>query len=277
MQGGCADRTRTRRTRRAQSVAVTLGAALLLFPAGLLAGILGSTAGLASLASYPALLLAGLSPVAANVTNTVALLGSSMGSILGSRVELRGQGPAVRRWLPWAVVSGAAGAGLLLVTPPGSFELVVPFLIAGASVLLICAPRIRARATAKRAAAGLEEGHHRSMARLTAPLVAAWIYSGYFGAAAGVVVLAVLLAGTDSSLPRANALKNLVLAGSNGIAAITFAIFADVHWTAVVTLGLGCAVGGWIGPAIVRRVSPAVLRWLIGLAGIGLAIKLWFG
>lgn len=268
---------------------MTLGDLLLLFPAGVLAGILGSTAGLASLASYPALLLAGLPPVTANVTNTVALLGSSVGSILGSKTELRGQGAAVRRWLPWAVVSGAAGAGLLLITPSGSFEIVVPFLIAGASVLLVAAPRIRERVAARRVAApdahpasAASPGdttagdHRRSMARLTVPLVAAWIYSGYFGAAAGVVVLAVLLAGTDATLPRANALKNLVLGGSNGIAAITFAIFADVQWAAVLALGLGCTVGGWLGPMIVRRIPPTLLRWLIGLAGVGLAIKLWF-
>jgi len=154
----------------------------------------------------------------------------------------------------------------------------VPFLIAAASVLLVVAPRLRAWAAGRRAAGKSRPRHpRRSMIELTAMLVGAWIYSGYFGAAAGVLVLALLLAGTDATLTRANALKNLLLAGSNGIAAVAFALFADVEWWAVLALGVGCLAGGWLGPRIIRHVNPDLLRWLIGLAGIGLAIKLWLG
>jgi uncharacterized membrane protein YfcA len=121
-----------------------VGTVLLLLVAGVGAGITGSTAGLASLISYPALLAVGLPPVTANVTNTVALIGSSIGSVSGSRAELRGQGREIRRYTGIAVVAGAIGATLLLIGPADTFEGLVPYLIASASVLLLLSPRLRA-------------------------------------------------------------------------------------------------------------------------------------
>ncbi len=120
------------------------GTSALLVLAGIGAGIVGSTAGLASLISYPALLAIGLPPVTANVTNTVALIGSSIGSVSSSRQELRGQRADIRRWIGIAAVGGAAGATLLLLGPPGTFEALVPYLVAGASTLLLLSPRLRA-------------------------------------------------------------------------------------------------------------------------------------
>ncbi len=100
------------------------------------------------------------------------------------------------------------------------------------------------------------------------------MYGGYFGAAAGVVILALLLAATGDVLARTNALKNVVLALANGVAALTFAVVGPVEWAAVVPLALGCLVGGRIGPVLVRHSSARVLRLLIGLAGVALAVKL---
>ena len=104
-----------------------------------------------------------------------------------------------------------------------------------------------------------------------------FIYAGYFGAAAGVMILAIQLALTDRKLPVANALKNLTLGAANLTAAVAFAFTGDVYWPAVPPLLIGCVIGGRIGPAIVRRVPPNLLRWTIGLAGIGLAVRLWMG
>ena len=120
------------------------GTLLLLLVAGVGAGVTGSTAGLASLISYPALLAVGLPPVTANVTNTVALIGSSIGSVSGSRAELRGQGRDIRRYTGLAAIAGALGATLLLIGPAGTFQQLVPYLIAGASILLLLSPRLRA-------------------------------------------------------------------------------------------------------------------------------------
>ena len=274
------------------------GTLLLLLVAGVGAGITGSTAGLASLVSYPTLLAVGLPPVTANVTNTVALIGSSIGSVSGSRTELRGQGRDIRRYIGLAVVAGALGATLLLIGPAGTFEGLVPYLIASASVLLLLSPRLRAirsgRSTPAEASADPVEvtgdGARTAPSSAVGPAAPArrgalvpvglfltCVYGGYFGAAAGVMILALLLFATDKTLPRANALKNLLLGIANAVASLGFLIFADVRLAAVVPLGLGCVVGGRIGPAIVRRVPPTVMRTVIAVAGFGLSIKLWLG
>lgn len=247
------------------------GTLLLLLVAGVGAGITGSTAGLASLISYPALLAIGLPPVTANVTNTVALIGSSIGSVSGSRAELHRQGRDIRRYLWIAVLAGAIGATLLLIGPADTFEGLVPYLIASASVLLLLSPRLRALRTKRSTPAT-----GRSLL-VPMGLFFTCVYGGYFGAAAGVMILALLLFATDKALPAANALKNLLLGIANAVASVGFLIFADVRLAAVVPLGLGCVVGGRLGPAIVRRVPPAVLRTVIAVAGFGLSVKLWLG
>jgi uncharacterized membrane protein YfcA len=100
------------------------------------------------------------------------------------------------------------------------------------------------------------------------------IYGGYFGAGAGVMLLALMLWATAESLPRANAVKNVLLGVANGIAALAFVVLGDVRWHVVAPLGLGLLVGGRIGPIVVRRSNPAWLRAVVAVAGLGLAIKL---
>ncbi|MDQ6659099.1 MAG: sulfite exporter TauE/SafE family protein [Actinomycetota bacterium] len=252
---------------------MTFGDLGLLFVAGVGAGIVGSTAGLASLISYPALLLTGLPPVVANVTNTVGLIGSSAGSVLGSRREFSGRWRSLSRSLPLAAAGGLLGAILLLIGPPGSFERIVPFLVAFASTLLLLSPQIRA-AAARRAARRRVGSPSQSW--ILPVLFPCFVYGGYFGAAAGMIILAALLIGTEHSLPVANAMKNLMLGVANMVAAITFAFSTSVSWLSVPPLLLGCVLGGWLGPGIVRRINPAVLRWIIGIAGLALAVRLWF-
>jgi uncharacterized membrane protein YfcA len=200
------------------------------------------------------------------VTNTVALVCSSLGSTLGSRPELRGQAARVRALATAAVLGGAAGAGLLLVTSPATFERVAPWLIAGASVVILLRPRIQPEAPARH--------RHRAGARVLASVFLVGVYGGYFGAAAGVVLLAVLLAATTDTLARTNALKNVVLGIANATAAVAFALLADVDWLAALPLAIGLLAGGRLGPVVVRRSDAGVLRTVIGLLGLGLAIKL---
>ena len=238
----------------------------LLVLAGVGAGLTGSIAGLASLVSYPAVLATGLDPVSANVTNTVALVCSSVGSVTASRPELTGQGPRLRRLALAAALGGIAGAALLLATPADSFERIVPFLIAFASLAILVRRRLVD-------AAEHETRTHDGMAT-TAGVALVGVYGGYFGAGAGVMLLALLLWATSESLPRANAAKNLVLGVANGIAALVFVVVGDVHWDVVVPLGLGLLVGGRIGPVIVRRSDPGWLRLVIAMAGLGLAVTL---
>ncbi|WP_308258100.1 sulfite exporter TauE/SafE family protein [Pseudonocardia lacus] len=257
---------------------------LLLVGAGVAAGLCGSMAGLASLFSYPALLAVGLPATTANVTNTVALAFSTVGAAAGSRPELAGQARTVGRLALVALPGGALGAGLLLLTPPGVFEVVVPVLVAGASVALLLQPRLRARGERRRRADGPGAV---SADALGAPVGSAWpsrpvlagvllvsVYGGYFGAAAGVLMLALVLVGLPVSLLQGNALKTVLLGLANLVAAAGFAFFGPVEWWAVPPMAAGLLVGAWCGPALARRLPAAVLRTGIALAGMGLAVSL---
>ena len=244
---------------------MTLWRAVLLVLAGVGAGLAGSIAGLASLVSYPALLAVGLTPVAANVTNTIALVFNTAGTMAGSRPELRGQRPRIRELGVIAVAGGLVGGTILLLTPASAFERVVPWLI-GLGSLTILVPR--------RPTLHLDDVPAPASRVLFAGIFAIGVYAGYFGAAAGVLMLALLLITTPDTLARCNALKNVVLGISNVVAAVIFAIFGPVHWLVALPLAAGVLVGGRIGPVIVRHSPTRVLRVLIALAGLGLAIHL---
>lgn len=263
---------------------MTVGTALLLVVAGLGAGLAGSVAGLASLFSYPALLAVGLPATAANVTNTVALAFSTIGAVAGSRPELVGQSGRARSFGVLSVLGGAAGALLLLLTPPGVFERVVPFLVGGASMVLLVGGRARPVVAADTRAADVHPrleyfdaeaaGPHRPPMLVGFGVFVVSVYGGYFGAAAGVLMLALLTTMLPETLIRANGLKNLLLGLANIVAALGFAVFGPVSWQAAVPLAAGLLVGSWIGPAVARRVPSGPLRVMIALAGIGLAVKL---
>ena len=237
---------------------------LLLVVAGLAAGLSGSIAGLASLISYPALLAVGLGPITANVTNTVALVFSSVGSTLGSRPELKGQAKRVRSLALVAVLGGAVGAGLLLLTPSATFERIAPWLIGIASLAILLRPRIRAA----------RELHEQAGPGLIAGVFLIAVYGGYFGAAAGVMLLALMLVATGQTLARSNALKNVLLGIANAAAALGFALLGPVHWSAAAPLAVGLLAGGRLGPVVVRHSNADLLRVAIGLAGLALAFKL---
>ncbi len=239
-----------------------------LVAAGLGAGLVGSVAGLASLVSYPALLAAGLSPLAANVTNTVALTANGVGAAAGSTPELRGQWGRVARLAVLMAVGGAAGAAVLLLLPASTFEVVVPVLVAAASVLLVAQPALR------RAAARRHPDPRRARRVRALGVLGSATYGGYFGAAAGVVLLAVLQATSEDSLARSNAHKNVLLGVSNGVAAVGFAVLAPVDWGAAAAMAVGVVVGARLGPLLVRRAPDGPLRVVIGLGGAALAVRL---
>jgi uncharacterized membrane protein YfcA len=229
---------------------------------GVVAGVVSTVASLASIVSYPALLAMGLPPLSANVTNTVALMFTAVGAALGSRPELRGQAGLVGRFGVITVLGGATGAALLLVTPPTAFEAAAPWLVGVASLTLLL------NRTARRP----KRGAHRVALRVMLFCVA--LYVGYFGAAGGILMLAVLTALIDRPLAAVNAVKNAVAGMANGVAAIGFAAFGPVRWGAAVPLAVGFLAGGWLGPALVRRLPGGVLRVVIGTCGIAVAVKL---
>jgi hypothetical protein len=269
---------------------VTPGLFALLVGAGIAAGLAGSIAGLASLFSYPALLAAGLPATAANVTNTVSLAVGSISTITSSRPDLAGQAGTARRLGLVCALGGATGAGLLLLTPSDLFTRIVPFLVGGASVLLLVGRR-PPQPLAQPEPLGQLEGlgqlkglgqpetlgpdvQPRRRRGMTAAVLAVSVYGGYFGAAAGVLMLALLLAALPETLIRVNALKNVLLGLANVIAAVGFAVFGPVSWLAAVPLTIGLLLGSWFGPPVVRRLPANLLRIGIAVAGVGLAVKL---
>jgi uncharacterized protein len=278
---------------------VTVAEALALVAAGVVAGVFSTVVGLASVVSYPALLAIGLPPLSANMTNTVSLLFTGVGAAVGSRPELAGQGARVRRLAMIAAVGGGAGAALLLITPPPTFVRVAPVLIGAASLALLARPRLgpesrrdgrRGRGEIEPGERGIEgsrhdeapgPGHgarrHRDRERspwLLAGVFGVAVYVGYFGAAGGIVMLAVLTAMVAEPLARTNAVKNILGGVTNTVAAAAFAVFGHVDWAAVVPLAAGFLMGGWTGPALVRRIPGQVLRVLVAVCGLAVAVKL---
>jgi len=234
---------------------------------GALAGLVSTVASVASVVSYPVLLAIGLPPLAANVTNTVALLFTAPGAAAGSRPELAGQRARLLRLGPACVAGGAAGSAVLLLTPASWFGYAAPVLIAAGSVILLL-PRPAARTPdpAGEAVAGWG---------LCAAVAAVACYIGYFGAAGGILMLAVLAATQAGPLPRANAAKNVLNGLANLAAAVAFTWFGPVDWAVVPPLAAGFLAGGAVGPAVVRRMPARVLR--VGVAAVGLAIAIKLG
>ncbi|GGK40196.1 sulfite exporter TauE/SafE family protein [Nocardia camponoti] len=235
----------------------------LLVVAGFFTGLIGFVTGMASIVSYPALLAAGLPPVTANVTNTVAMVAVGVGATANSGRELVGRGKTLVVWSVLSAIGGVIGAVALLVAPAGAFEVIVPFLVALASLALLVQPVVR-----------------RHIGELNAPWVVPLgvfliaIYGGYFGAGAGVIYLSMMMLVSSETVWSASVLKSFLLGIANLVAAVGFAIFGPVHWAAAVALGLGAFVGGWCGPPTVKVIPPNALRVGVGIGGLGLALYL---
>ncbi len=250
---------------------------LLLMAAGMGAGFAGSVTGLASLISYPALLATGLTPLAANVTNTLGLLGNGIGTAVGAKAELRGHGRRVARLSIWAGLGGAAGAGLLLWGSSATFEQVVPWLIALGAVLLLLRDPLRDWLERRRMVEGpVEALRPPSWPRLV-PVALVGIYGGYFGAGAGIIMLGLLSLETLEPWPVTNAVKNMTLTAANGVAALIFTLVSPVDWPAAAAMAIGVVGGSWCGPIAVRVLPERPLRIAIALAGFALAVALFVG
>lgn len=238
--------------------------------AGIGAGSLNAVLGSGSLISFPTLIALGYPPVLANVSNNIGLVPGAIGTAVGFRSELRGQG---RRVATLAVASGAgalAGAGLLLTLPPGVFDAVVPALVLLACVLMVLQPRLSRWVAGRRRADAREVG-----AAPMAIALGAGIYGGYFGAAQGVILLVMLAVFVPDDIHRLNALKGVLAGIVNGLAALVFIAVAEVAWDAVALVGAGALVGGTIGSRFARRLSATTLRALVVVLGIGVSLRLF--
>lgn len=236
--------------------------------------MIGSIAGLASLVSYPAMLALGVGPLAANVINIMALLTNGVGSAAGSRIELRGQGPRLLTLVTFTGLGGAIGAVLLLVGSFSVFADVVPWLVAFGGVLLLSRDGLRAWLKLRRDPTSAARTRPTRPWFKLVPIVLVGIYSGYFGAGAGIIMFAVLSIQLVEPLPVTNAVKNVGQAASNGVAAVVYAFVAPVDWPAAAALAIGILCGSWWGPAIVRVLPEREFRIAVALRTFVLAAAL---
>jgi uncharacterized membrane protein YfcA len=245
---------------------MTVLQALALAAAGLAAGTTSAMAGGASIITFPVLLAMGVPPLAANVTNTVGLAPIVVGTALGSAPELRGQRGRLTALGPTALVGGLGGAIVLLSTPAATFRAIVPGLIAGSCLLLLAQPWL-VRHT-------LRSGRRRRHAAAQASTFLVGFYTGYFGAASGVLFLALVGLVSTASLHDLNAVKNMLVGAANLLATVVFVLVAPVRWPMAAALAVGSVLGGAVGAHLVRRVPARYLRTGIALVGLAVAARL---
>ncbi|MFF8031850.1 MULTISPECIES: sulfite exporter TauE/SafE family protein [unclassified Streptomyces] len=235
------------------------------FAAGVGAGAMNAVVGSGTLVTFPVLLATGMSPVTATVSNALGLIPGSISGAIGYRRELAGQGRRIRRFGVGAALGGLAGATALLALPAEAFETIVPTLVGLALVLVAFQPLITRAVRGRR-----PEGHapRRDGGRpLFVGLTLASVYGGYFSAAQGIIYVSLMGLLLDEPLQRLNAVKNVLVAVVNTVAAAFFLFVADFDWTAVALIAVGSALGGRFGARTGRRFSPAVLRALIVTIG----------
>ncbi|MFD8547028.1 sulfite exporter TauE/SafE family protein [Streptomyces sp. NPDC059649] len=245
---------------------MTLWEAVAVFAAGVGAGTINVIVGSGTLITFPVLLALGLPPVTANVSNTLGLVPGSLSGAFGYRRELAGQRRRLLRFGATALIGGLGGAILLLALPSKAFDAIVPVLIAVALVLVVVQPRLAARLRARRERNGTTV-HPDGGPVLLAGLLLASAYGGYFGAAQGVLYLSLMGLLLHDDLQRLNALKNVLAAVVNGVAAVFFLFVATFDWTAVALIAVGSTLGGLLGAKIGRRLPPTALRAVIVVVG----------
>ncbi|GAA5014175.1 sulfite exporter TauE/SafE family protein [Kitasatospora paranensis] len=249
------------------------GLAVLL--AGVAAGTINTIVGSGTLITFPVLLALGLPPVTANVSNTLGLVPGSISGAIGYRRELAGQRRRLLRLGTGSLIGGLLGAWLLVVLPGKAFGAIVPVLILLALVLVVLQPRVaRAMAARRRATDGPAP---EAGPLLFAGVLLAGVYGGYFGAAQGVLLLALMGMLLQDDMQRINATKNVLAVIVNGVAAVFFLFVADIDWTAVMLIAVGSVAGGQLGARLGRRLPPPVLRSAIVVVGLAAVTRLLLG
>jgi hypothetical protein len=243
-----------------------------LLAAAFAAGAINAVAGGGSLISFPALIAFGYASKTANVTNTTALWPGYIGGSVGYRYELKGQRKRLIQLALPNVGGAAVGTVILLVTPGSAFSAVVPFLVLFACVLMAFQDRI-----------GAYTEHHRAAftetGKMAWPVFASMfllgIYGAYFGAALGIMTLAVFTIFLAEDIQRLNALKGVSSLIINAVAAIGFMLFGPVRWLPAAVMAVGAIAGGYLGVGVARRLGKQWLRIAVISYGVVVAIILF--
>ncbi|QOV40553.1 sulfite exporter TauE/SafE family protein [Streptomyces ferrugineus] len=253
--------------------AAHIGELLAVLGAGTAAGAVNAVVGSGTLITFPVLLATGLPPVTATVSNALGLIPGSISGAIGYRRELSGQRRRILKWGAGAVLGGLTGATLLLALPASAFERIVPVLVGLALVLVVLQPLISRRLRDRRAREG-GSARPDGGVPLLAGLTLASVYGGYFSAAQGIIYVALMGMLLDDGLQRLTAVKNVLVAVVNSVAALFFLVVAEFDWTAVLLLAIGSAAGGHLGATLGRRLPPAWLRAFIVVVGTVAIVQL---
>lgn len=238
---------------------------ILVFLAAVTAGFINAMAGGGTLVSFPVLLAVGISPVVANVTNTVALVPGTIGGMWAQRREFQSQRKRLIKLLPVGVLGGVVGGLLILNTNEETFRIIIPYLILLATLLLALQAKIKNWVVSRIGQAHNE--HHSPIFMMNLVFMAA-VYGGYFGAGLGVILMATLGLVTDENLTSLNFLKQALGFAINFAAAIYFAFSGKVNWFIAFIMIFGSLLGGWVGGMLAGRIKPEILRWIVVSAGL---------
>jgi uncharacterized protein len=239
--------------------------------AGMAAGAINAIVGSGTLVTFPVLLAFGYAPVVANVSNTVGLVPGGLAGVHGYRRELVGGRARTLRFALASLLGGVTGAVLLLELPSSAFDAIVPVFIAISIVLIVFQPRIN-RALARRPRT--QRTHGTGLARVAVFFTG--IYGGYFGAAQGIMLLAILGLALPDDMQRLVGLKNVLATLVNLVAALIFVVVADVSWGAAAAIAVGSIVGGTLGARYGRRAPDWLLRTLCVIVGLAAIAQLIF-
>ena len=256
---------------------------LALLAAGAGAGLINTVVGSGTLITFPTLLALGVPPVTANMSNTIGLAPGSLSGALSMRAELVGQRTRVLRLGTASLLGGITGAILLLRLPSEAFDAIVPILIGIGCLLVVVQPSLSRWIAVRRARPGADEPAAHGAAWLWIAVLLTGIYGGYFGAAQGVLLLAVMGIGLVETLPRINAVKNVLALIVNGVAGVIFVLIslvpggqpdARVNWVAAVVIAVGSVLGAQVGGRVGRKLPPTLYRVIIVAVGVAAIVSL---
>lgn len=247
---------------------------LLVALAGGGAGLINAVVGSGTLITFPTLLALGVPPVIANVSNSIGLAPGNLSAALASRPELAGQRARMVRYGLASLIGSIIGALLLLRLPSSAFDAIVPVLIGLGCVLVIIGPWLTRRVAARRERRGLGDVAPDGPPWLFFVIILTGMYGGYFGAAQGVLVMAIMGVAMAETMARLNGLKNVLVMIANAVAGVVFVIVSEVDWWIVLAIAVGSVLGAQVGARIGRRLPPVIYRGVIVLVGVVAIIAL---
>jgi uncharacterized membrane protein YfcA len=253
---------------------VTWTELLLVALAGGGAGLINAVVGSGTLITFSTLLALGVPPVVANVSNSIGLAPGNLSAALASRPDLAGQRTRVLRYGVASLIGSIIGALLLLWLPSSAFDAIVPALIGLGCLLVIIGPWLTRRVAARRERRGLAEGPADGPPWLFAVIILTGMYGGYFGAAQGVLIMAIMGVALSETMARINGLKNVLVMIANAVAGVVFILVSEVNWWIVLAIAVGSVLGAQVGARLGRKLPPVVYRAVIVLVGVVAIIAL---